>query len=210
MRIMIWFLALIYLMRQLSEWILVHLYCSHHMHNSHICGYSHILLISYVVNQEGTNPHRPGSGCFHCDSFFTSTEDESWQKNLGLESDDAAIVISNALIDPNCSHKHLNIPALHFNDDFTERGYKAFAYALSINTSLESFTMLIQECCYGGDYDDYADRSNGLLAKALRHNRATSLQDMALCYVAFGCETCEEIKSILFPTKVDKKLKASK
>ena len=173
-----------------------------------------IVFLSYVMNDEGTDPYPPdskhGSNCFHCDGFFTSTENESWQKVHGVDSDDAAIVIANALIGLDCAHKHLNIPALHFNDTVTEVGYKALAYALAVNTSLLTITMMQDECsgaCASDDeWDDwenvpYKDSSNGLFEKALQHNPSTNLQNMELCYNAFGKRTLLRLTSLLSENK---------
>ena len=172
----------------------------------------------YVVNEEGTDPYPPDAkyaDCFHCDSYFTQGSEWSWQGLHKVDSDDAAIVIANALIQPNCAHKHLNIAAMHFNDTVSEVGYKALAYAISINTSLKSITMIQDECYSGGcvsedQYDcpitryhyspestPWKDSSNGLFRKALQHNRSTNLENLRLCYVAFGRYTCMNLDSFL-------------
>jgi len=152
----------------------------------------------YIVQKEGTNPWGAGR-YFRKDSFFSASSEWSWQKNLDLETDDAAVVISHALIHPNCAHKHLEISDLHFNDDYSKYAYKAFAYALAINTSLESITMQFDECCDGPCIHPDEDRSSGLFLKALRHNRSSSLYRMQLCDAAFGCDTYERLKAALKP-----------
>ena len=124
-----------------------------------------------------------------------------------VNTDDAMIVIANALIDPNCSHKHLSIAALHFNETYSETAYKALAYALSINTSLQTVTMTAMDycgeiCCNFNDYyddeDDY-DTSNGLLVKALRSNQSHNIYRIDHCYSALGEEVEREIKALLKP-----------
>ena len=93
---------------------------------------------------------------------------------------------------------------MHFNATIGEVGYKALAYAIAINTSLRSITMLQGECYSGRCVSDeqydcpitryhcswertpFKDSSNGLFLKALQHNQSTSLEKMELCYVAFG------------------------
>ncbi len=102
--------------------------------------------------------------CYYCDPFFREWGEVGygWQKMNKLSTDDAMVVIANALIDPNCSHKHLSIAALHFNETYSDRAYKALAYALSlsINTSLQTVTMADSErwgenCCNYKNYCDY-------------------------------------------------------
>jgi len=104
------------------------------------------------------------------------------------------VVIANALIDPNCSHKHLSIAALHFNETYSDRAYKALAYALSlsINTSLQTVTMADLErwgenCCNYKNYCDY-DESNGLFVKALWSNQSHHIYRIDHCCNAFGEE----------------------
>ena len=166
---------------------------------------------SYVVNNEGIDPWKDGVGkTFYLDPFFRELGEMgySWQKNLGVSTDDALIVIANALIDPSCAHKHLNIAGLHFNETYSERAYKALAYALCINTSLQTLTMADYErwdeyCC---NYDDYmsplADKSNGLFVKALSHNPGHKIVRMNSCCNAFGKGTEREIKALLKPRPV--------
>lgn len=108
-----------------------------------------------------------------------------------------------------CAHKHLNIAELHFNDAVTKKGYKALAYAIAVNTSLLSIIM-IQDECYSGccvpkgqwdyyDWDEHQgkDSSNGLFEKALRHNQSSQLQQLRLCYNAFGQKTISRLESLL-------------
>ena len=92
------------------------------------------------------------TNCFHCDPFFTQTSDCSWQQVHRVDSDDAAIVIASALIQPNCAHKHLNIAAMHFNATIGEVGYKALAYAIAIKYITSEYyyasgRMLLREVC---------------------------------------------------------------
>jgi hypothetical protein len=111
------------------------------------------------------------------------------------------------LIDPNCSHKHLNIDGLHFNEKWSERAYKAFAYALSINTSLLTLSMSGWErwgegCCDDGydewdGFDPLQDQSNGMFIKALKHNRFHNIFRMQYCSCAFGEKTESIIKALL-------------
>ena len=178
------------------------------------------------MNNEGIDTWKDGVGeCYYCDPFFRELGElgYSWQKNLGVSTDDAAIVIASALIDPECSHKYLNIDALHFNEEWSERAYKALAYALSINTSLLTFTMsgwerYYDNCCYYDEYDydamsPSADESNGLFVKALKHNRSHNIFRMNYCCNAFGEETEREIKALLKsrPTEAnDSEAKSSK
>ena len=184
---------------------------------------------NYVMNEEGRDPYPPdckhGGNCFYCDPFFTSTSDFSWQRVHRVDSDDAAIVIAHALIQPNCVHKHLNIAALHFNATIGELGYKALAYAMAVNTSLRSITMLQDECysgrCVSDDQYDcsitryhyswertpYKDSSNGLFEKALLHNQTSNLQKLRLCYVAFGERTLLRLDSFM---KDEKKVAAKR
>jgi hypothetical protein len=167
------------------------------------CNFCHC---SYVINDEGIDPWKDGVGkCFYCDPFFREWGGGgySWQKNLGVNTDDAVIVIANALIDPNCSHKHLNIAGLHFNETYSEKAYKALAYALSINTSLLTLTMADYErwgeyCCEYDEYmSPYADKSNGLFVKALKHNHSHNIFRMSYCCNAFGKGTEREIIALL-------------
>lgn len=125
-----------------------------------------------------------------------------------METDDAVIVIANALIDPNCSKKHLNIAGLHFNEIYSEKAYKAMAYALSINTSLLTLTMADSErwgeyCC---GYDEYMspfeDYEYGLFVKALKHNDAHKIFRIGYCCNAFGKFAEREIKGLLKPRPV--------
>lgn len=74
------------------------------------CSHSHAISIhfsiSYVMNGEGTDPYPSDASnpnCFHCDGFFTGTEDDSWQKVHGVKANDAAIVIANALAHRLCA-----------------------------------------------------------------------------------------------------------
>jgi len=125
-----------------------------------------------------------------------------------VSTDDAMTVIANALIDPNCSHKHLNIAGLHFNETYSERAYKALAYALSINTSLRTVTMADYErwgeyCCAYDEYmSPYEDESNGLFVKALKLNHSHNIYRMNYCCKAFGRGVEREIKALLKPSPV--------
>lgn len=184
---------------------------------------------SYVVNEEGRDPWPDGSNCYYCEPYFRDCGEigYSWQKNLGVSTDDAAVVIAYALIDPNCSHKHLNIDGLHFNEKWSERAYKAFAYALSINTSLRTLSMSGWErygegCCNDGwddvffnrnmekddvwsGLDPFQDQTNGMFIKALKHNRSHNIFRMNFCSCAFGHKTESMIKALLKspPTEAD-------
>ena len=174
---------------------------------------------SYVVNDEGINPRKDGSNCYYSDPFFREWGGggESWQKMNKVSTDEAMIVIANALIDPNCSHKHLSIGALHFNEIYSEKAYEALAYALSINTTLRTVTMdgwgdgCDQNCydyCHCGDEDCYefcplADASNGLILKALRLNPSHKIYRFDHCYFAFGEKVEKEIKALLKPHPVE-------
>jgi hypothetical protein len=158
---------------------------------------------------EVTNEMLTNTGRYHqqydTPTFFQTTEIESWYENNNVDSDDAAAVIANALISPDCKYEHLDIAALHFNDNgFGEKGLKAMAYAISINTSLKSIVFAHEpgECCcdrYVDGYDVFNDASNGLLLKALKHNKSTSLERLVLCPVAFGEETEYLMKQYLVP-----------
>ena len=113
------------------------------------------------------------------------------------------------MIDPNCSHKHLNIDGLHFNEKWSERAYKAFAYALSINTSLRTLSMSNWErwgewCCDDGydewdGFDPLQDQTNGMFIKALKHNHSHNIFRMNYCSCAFGEKTESMIKALLKP-----------
>lgn len=176
---------------------------------------------SYVVNEEGIDSQKK-AGCYYSDPYFRDCGGigYSWQKNLGVSTDDAAVVIAHALIDPNCSHKHLNIDGLHFNEKWSERAYKAFAYALSINTSLRTLSMSGWErwgegCCNDGwdevffnrnmkndvwsGFDPFQDQTNGMFIKALKHNRSHNIFRMNYCSCAFGVKTESMIKALLKP-----------
>ena len=139
------------------------------------------------------------------------------------------IVIANALIDPNCSHKHLSIGGLHFNEDYSEKAYKALAFALSINSSLLTVTMNVgcgdfcgcnhnyQDCykfcvcdrhCY--DFCPLADASNGLILKALRLNPSHKIYRLDHCWYAFGEKVEKEIKALLKPHPVETSSKKRK
>ncbi|KAK1739839.1 hypothetical protein QTG54_009598 [Skeletonema marinoi] len=161
---------------------------------------------NYVINDEGIDPWKDGIGnCYYCDPFFREWGEGgySWQKSNRVGTDDAMIVISNALIDPNCSHKHLNIAGLHFNETYSEKAYKALAYALSINTSLRTVTMADYErwgeyCCAYDEYmSPYEDESNGLFVKALKLNHSHNIYRMNYCCKAFGRGVEREIKALL-------------
>lgn len=188
------------------------------------------LFYSYVVSNEGFDPWKDGIGnCYYLDPFFREWGEGrySWQKNNKVSTDEAMVVIANALIDPNCSHKHLGIAALHFNETYSQKAYKALAYALSINTSLRTVTMADSErwgeiCCNVHDYyyeyyDDYDfcpcyDASNGLFVKALTSNQSHNIYRIDHCCNAFGEEVEREIKALLKPGPVEatsKKRKAT-
>ncbi len=170
---------------------------------------------SYIVNDEGIDPWKDGIGeCYYCDPFFREWGEQgySWQKMNNVSTDDAMIVIANALIDPNCSHKHLSIATLHFNETYSEKAYKALAYALSINTSLQTVTMADSEqfpgkiCCNFTDYyfecGDDEDESNGLFVKALTSNQSHNIYRIDHCCNAFGKDVEREIKALLKPCPV--------
>jgi len=185
---------------------------------------------NYVINEEGQNPYPPESNrpdCFYCDPFFTS-RGWGWQKLHRVDSDDAAIVIAHALIQPNCVHKHLNIAELHCSKAIGSVGYKALAFAISINTSLRSITTQEGDCnsrdCVSEDqhmtepgfdpsyhYDSRKtpnkDSSNGLFEKAFLHNQSSNLQKLRLCSVAFGERTLLRLDSFM---KDEKKVAAKR
>ena len=182
---------------------------------------------NYVMNEEGQNPYPPEAAsirpnCFYCDPFFASNG-WGWHKLHRVDSDDAAIVIAHALIQPNCVHKHLNIVELHRGKTMGSVGYKALAFAMAVNTSLRSITTQDGDCnsraCVSEDqhmtepgfdpsyhYDSRKtpnkDSSNGLFEKAFLHNQSSNLQKLRLCSVAFGTCTRWRLDSLM---EVEKK-----
>jgi hypothetical protein len=125
-------------------------------------------------------------------TFFNTTESESWHRLKGVEADDLAVVLSHALAQPGCKYRHLDLAAIHFNDKgFGERGYKAITYALALNTFLKAIEFANHE---GWDYYEYeaggyADLSKGLFRKALEHNKNSSLETLVVCHSVFGYHT---------------------
>ena len=178
------------------------------------------LYCSYVVNDEGRDPWKDGVGnCYYSDPFFRDWGEGgySWQKLNKVSTDEAMIVIANALIDPNCSHKHLSIGGLHFNEKYSEKAYKALAYALSINTSLLTVTMSQSElwgesCCDWNYYffSPLTDASNGMFLKALRLNPPHKIYRLDHCCNAFGEKVEKEIKALLKPHPVETSSKKRK
>jgi hypothetical protein len=75
---------------------------------------------------------------------------------------------------------------MHHTGFLGERGYKALAFAISLNTTLEilNFNHIFE---HEGEYnpsqllqsDD--DPSNGFIAKALKFNRDSELESLILC-----------------------------
>ena len=113
----------------------------------------------------------------------------SWQDaHEEVDPDDIAVVIAYALIHPDCRCEALNTGAIHQDctplSAFGKRGYKALAYALGLNTTLETFDMGHLHCeganpflCYSM-YNEKCDKdpSNGLFAKALLFNENSALE----------------------------------
>ena len=125
----------------------------------------------------------------------------SWQDaHEEVDPDDIAVVIAYALIHPDCRCEALNTGAIHQDctplSAFGKRGYKALAYALGLNTTLETFDMGHLHCesanpflCYSM-YNEKCDKdpSNGLFAKALLFNENSALE-LSLGLELFGVST---------------------
>jgi hypothetical protein len=134
--------------------------------------------------------------------FFDSGSELSWQAmNKDVDPDDIAIVVANSLIQEGCRTRYLQLDGIHYNDPgFGQKGYKALALALSINTVVERIDFYHDRgegcCCdIGTSYAE--DISNGLFLKALQHNRVSALKELPrLCPQAFGPHTWEAWKKV--------------
>ena len=130
-------------------------------------------------------------------TFFTTTQIDDWLEEEVFNEDDAAIVIAHALIQPECNYQDLDISS--FIPDIDEEGYKAIAYALSINTSLKSIVFSDGECCYDRikeNPDTLNDITEGLFLQAIRYNVNSSIEELVLCPKKFGDSVLEALKEI--------------
>jgi hypothetical protein len=105
-------------------------------------------------------------------TFFHTCYQLSWHRLNVVEADDLAVVVSHALAQPGCKYRHLDLAAIHFNDEgFGERGYKAIAYALTLNTFLKAIEFAYEDGCRHYEAGVYSDLSKVLFRKALEHNK---------------------------------------
>ena len=140
-----------------------------------------------------------------CDPFFRPFGELGWSWQAGNKkviADDIAIVVSRALIQDGCKTRYLRLNGIHYNDPgFGTLGYKALAYALSINktvTGIEFFDDCdgdeeFCECAAGyqgmKSFSYAADKSKGLFLKAFQHNKESALECLEMCSSAFGPHT---------------------
>jgi len=155
-----------------------------------------------------TNEILFGEGEYDTPTFFKAFEIVSWHEDNFVDADDVAVAIAHALIQPNCNYKHLDISAIHCeHPGLGERGYKALAIALSLNTNLKSisFRKDCEECSeIARDLPNIIlDKSNGLFLKAFQYNTNSSMETLIVCPRAFGESTREALEEMMPGLNVD-------
>ena len=107
-------------------------------------------IVTTEIIEATTERENYGAGCRITDSpwlgmyyvpFFADfgEQGQSWQAaHKNVKADDIAIVVARGLIQDGCQTRWLQLDGIHYNDPgFGPVGYKALAYALSINKTVE-------------------------------------------------------------------------